>query len=98
MVEDVGERDHVPVFSRYAEMKRLAATPGVGLAAWLSPDGLHMNDLGYACVANGLARMIEDAAKVTTAMRERGADPKAPGPAPAEDRRAFQTRAAHGPH
>ena len=37
-----------------------------------------MNDLGHNCVAQGLAGMIEDADKATTAMRAGASDRIAP--------------------
>jgi acyl-CoA thioesterase I len=59
IVDEVGARDHVPVLSRYAMMKRRGAKSAMAL---LSGDGLHMNDLGYRCVAHVLAEAIEGAA------------------------------------
>jgi lysophospholipase L1-like esterase len=96
-VEDIGESAHVPVFSRYAEMKRLAATPGAGPAPWLSRDGLHMNDLGYACVAHGLAGMIERAAKATVASANK-TELKAPGEAGKHDAPPSRSHSARGSH
>jgi len=59
IVDEIGARDHVPVLSRYAMMKRRGAK---GARALLSGDGLHMNDLGYRCLAHALAEAIEGAA------------------------------------
>jgi lysophospholipase L1-like esterase len=56
IVDEVGARDHVPVLSRFAMMKERAAK---GALALLSRDGLHMNDLGYKCVAHAIAEAIE---------------------------------------
>ena len=61
MVDDIGAADHVPVVSRYAMMKRFAAK-SVATIGLLSRDGLHMNDLGYRCLAHALAEGIEGAA------------------------------------
>ena len=59
IVDDVGVRDHVPVLSRYAMMKRRGTKDAQAL---LSRDGLHMNDLGYRCLAHAIAEAIEKAA------------------------------------
>jgi acyl-CoA thioesterase I len=62
IVDGVGAEDHVPVLSRYAMMKRWGAKSAKALGSLLSRDGLHMNDLGYRCLAHALAEAIEDAA------------------------------------
>ena len=59
IVNQVGALDHVPVLSRFAMMKRPGAKAAI---AMLSGDGLHMNDLGYQCIAHALAEAIEGAA------------------------------------
>ena len=58
IVDDIGGRLHVPVLSRYAMMKRWGAKKALAL---LSGDGLHMNDLGYRCLAHAIAEEIEGA-------------------------------------
>ena len=58
IVDEIGERLRVPVVSRYAMMKRR----GTNALALLSGDGLHMNDLGYRCLAHAIAEKIEGAA------------------------------------
>ena len=60
IVNEIGERLSVPVLSRYAMMKQSGAKKAVAL---LSGDGLHMNDLGYRCLAHALAEEIESAAR-----------------------------------
>jgi acyl-CoA thioesterase I len=62
MVDDIGASDHVPVLSRYAMMKRFAVKSTAAIGSLLSRDGLHMNDLGYRCLAHALAEAIEGAA------------------------------------
>ena len=39
------------------------------LGALLSQDGLHMNDLGYRCLAHALAEAIENAAGASFSSR-----------------------------
>ena len=90
IVDDVGVRDHVPVLARYAMMKRRGTKEVQSL---LSRDGLHMNDLGYRCLAHAIAQEIEKgvgaaavaplargaAALAPTTFREAGsAPPKSP--------------------
>ncbi len=58
LVDAIGERLRVPVLSRYAMMKEWGLKKALSL---LSGDGLHMNDLGYRCLARALADEIEDA-------------------------------------
>ena len=57
IVDAVGEAQHAPVVRRYDSMRALAAKDL--LASFMSKDGLHMDDLGYACLAAALARVIE---------------------------------------
>jgi len=62
IVDGVGAEYHVPVLSRYAMMKGWRAKYAKALGSLLSHDGLHMNDLGYRCLAHALAEAIEGAA------------------------------------
>ncbi len=59
IVDDIGQKLKVPVLSRYAMMKRWGVKKALAL---LSGDGLHMNDLGYRCLAHAIAEKIESAA------------------------------------
>jgi acyl-CoA thioesterase-1 len=61
MVDDIGTADRVPVLSRYTMMKRFATKSAATIGSLLSRDGLHMNDLGYRCLAHALAEAIEGA-------------------------------------
>lgn len=63
IVDGIGEQFRVPVVSRYAMMKRR----GKNALALLSGDGLHMNDLGYRCLAHAIAEEIEGAATAARA-------------------------------
>jgi lysophospholipase L1-like esterase len=55
------------LFSRAALMRAWEAA-GTPSAAMISPDGLHHNDRGYACVAEALARSILAAATPSAAQ------------------------------
>jgi acyl-CoA thioesterase I len=61
IVDAVGAENYVPVLSRYAVMKGWRAN-AKALGSLLSCDGLHMNDLGYQCLAHALPEAIEDVA------------------------------------
>jgi lysophospholipase L1-like esterase len=65
IVDEIGAENHVPVLSRYAMMKGWRAKSAKSLEPLLSHDGLHMNDLGYRCLARALAGAIESAAAAT---------------------------------
>jgi acyl-CoA thioesterase I len=62
IVHDIAAADRVPVLGRYSMMKRWGSKNASALAALMSGDGFHMNDLGYRCLAHSLAAVIEDAA------------------------------------
>jgi len=47
----------VPIFSRFALMRGWEAQ-GMPNSAVIGPDGLHHNDLGYACLASALSQSI----------------------------------------
>ena len=59
-LDAIGKRNRVPVFHRYAVMKHWAAAQSAHYAHMISPDGLHMNDTSYGCVAERLAEAIVD--------------------------------------
>jgi hypothetical protein len=62
------------MFHRFALMRHWHDVAGIPFEAFLSPDGLHMNDWSYHCFAKALADAIADAA---TPDRESGTDAKA---------------------
>jgi acyl-CoA thioesterase I len=51
----------VDLFHRFALMQRWRETENIPFGAFLSKDGLHMNDWSYRCVAKYLASAIADA-------------------------------------
>ncbi|MGD9542894.1 MAG: SGNH/GDSL hydrolase family protein [Methylocystis sp.] len=59
-LERVAEKEQICLFSRYHLMKTLDASSDAGVEPLLAPDGLHMNDAGYACIAERLAGQIQD--------------------------------------
>ena len=60
-IDGLAEATSAELFSRAALMRAWEAA-GTPSAAMISPDGLHHNDRGYACVAAALARTIAAAA------------------------------------
>jgi lysophospholipase L1-like esterase len=63
LIDGFGTANKVPVFHRFAIMRYWVNTWDPEFAATLSPDGLHMNDLSYGCLARLLADAIVAAAK-----------------------------------
>ncbi|HUZ64755.1 MAG TPA: SGNH/GDSL hydrolase family protein [Acetobacteraceae bacterium] len=59
----LARRNRASLFSR-DRLMRLWAPDGTPPAAYLAADGIHMNDRGYACLAQALGRSI------TAALRE----------------------------
>ena len=65
-VDAAGAEAHTPVIKRYQSMRRLAEQGAV--APLISGDGLHMSDFGYDCLAGALAKVIDNAAKVSGSL------------------------------
>jgi lysophospholipase L1-like esterase len=53
----------VDLFRRFDVMKRWSVVDKLPFERFVSPDGLHMNDWGYACMAKGLGMAIAEAAQ-----------------------------------
>jgi acyl-CoA thioesterase I len=51
------------VFPRFEVMKHWNEADHLPFETFTAPDGLHMNDWGYACLAKGLSVAIAEAAK-----------------------------------
>jgi len=64
MVEQIGltaKEENVALFHRFALMRDWYETQHLPFDTFISPDGLHMNDWSYACMAKVLARAIAGA-------------------------------------
>jgi acyl-CoA thioesterase I len=59
---------NVSVFHRFALMREWLHVQQIPFETFLSPDGLHMNDWSYACVAKLLAGAIDEAATRASAI------------------------------
>jgi lysophospholipase L1-like esterase len=71
---------NVALFHRFAIMRHWQEKERIAFDKFLSPDGLHMNDWSYACIAKLLAGAIGEAAMRATTM----AGAAAPGSATAQ--------------
>ena len=62
LISSAAAQEKVGVFHRFALMRHWHDIDGMPFEAFLSPDGLHMNDWSYNCFAKALADAIADAA------------------------------------
>jgi acyl-CoA thioesterase I len=74
LISSAAKQENVDVFHRFALMRHWHEVDGVPFDAFLSSDGLHMNDWSYNCFAKALAHAIADAA---VPDRQQGTDAKA---------------------
>jgi hypothetical protein len=75
LIATAAKAEHVPLFHRFDLMRHWYEIEHLPFAAFASPDGLHMNDWSYACLAKGLALAIAEAAirpMATAAGPQRG--------------------------
>jgi acyl-CoA thioesterase-1 len=63
----VAKQEKVGIFHRYAMMRRWHEADGLPFESFVSPDGLHMNDWSYSCLAKSLGMAITEAATRPTA-------------------------------
>jgi len=62
----------IDLFPRYAVMRNWRDHQGIPFETFVSPDGLHMNDWSYACLAKLLGRGIAEAATRSSAAQVAG--------------------------
>jgi lysophospholipase L1-like esterase len=67
LIQNAAKGENVSVFHRFDVMRHWRDA-NIAFDTFVSPDGLHMNDWGYACVAKLLAHAIDDAATRATAV------------------------------
>lgn len=63
MIATTAKLEDVDLFRRFEVMKRWRMVGKMEFETFVSPDGLHMNDWSYACMAKGLGMAIAEAAK-----------------------------------
>jgi len=67
LIAKTAKFDHVGVFHRFELMHHWYDAEHLPFETFVSPDGLHMNDWSYACLAKGLGMGIAEAATRPTA-------------------------------
>jgi lysophospholipase L1-like esterase len=63
LIATTAKREDVDLFRRFDVMKRWRTVDNMPFEAFVSPDGLHMNDWSYGCMAKGLGVAIAEAAQ-----------------------------------
>jgi lysophospholipase L1-like esterase len=63
LIRAEAREEKVSVFHRWDIMRHWHDVDGVSFESLLSPDGLHMNDWSYGCIAKLLSAAIADAAR-----------------------------------
>jgi lysophospholipase L1-like esterase len=61
LIDATAREAHVDLFQRFAVMRFWRLTEDVPFTAFVSADGLHMNDWSYGCIAKLLALAISEA-------------------------------------
>jgi acyl-CoA thioesterase I len=69
LIADTAKRERVGLFQRFAIMRYWHTTEAGG-PPMVGPDGLHMNDRGYGCLAADLAEAIADNRRVRQAAAD----------------------------
>ncbi len=67
LIATAAKAEHVCVFHRFELMRQWHEADKLPFESFVSPDGVHMNDWSYACVAKWLAAAIAEAASRPTA-------------------------------
>jgi acyl-CoA thioesterase I len=70
-ISATAKEQNVDLFRRFAMMRRWYQVDHMPFDAFASPDGLHMNDWSYACLAKWLGTAIVEAATRPTATASR---------------------------
>ena len=61
LIATTAKAENVDLFRRFDVMKRWRDDDHMAFESFVSPDGLHMNDWSYACMAKGLGMAIAEA-------------------------------------
>ena len=67
LIATTAKAEHVSRFRRFDLMRHWYQTEHLPFETFVSPDGLHMNDRSYACLAKALGMAIAEAASRPTA-------------------------------
>lgn len=63
LIAATARQERVDLFRRFNVMRHWHDVEHLGFKAFIAPDGLHMNDWSYACMAKTLAMAIAEAAQ-----------------------------------
>lgn len=63
LISATAKQEDVDLFHRFEVMKHWYVDDRMKFETFVSPDGLHMNDWSYACMAKGLGTAIAEAAR-----------------------------------
>jgi lysophospholipase L1-like esterase len=63
LISATAKAENADLFRRFDVMKRWYHVDHIGFDAFVSPDGLHMNDWSYACMARTLGLAIAEAVR-----------------------------------
>ena len=63
LIATTAKREDVDLFRRYDVMKHWRDVDHIPFETSVAPDGLHLNDWSYACMAKGLGQAIAEAAQ-----------------------------------
>jgi lysophospholipase L1-like esterase len=63
LIAATAKATNVDLFRRFDVMKRWHDVDHLGFETFVSPDGLHMNDWGYACMAKALGMAVAEAVR-----------------------------------
>jgi hypothetical protein len=58
VIGEIAHSNHVALFQRFEIMREWEHTQQLAPAAIIGPDGLHMTDASYGCLANQLAEAL----------------------------------------
>lgn len=61
LTDGLARSEHISVFRRFAMMRHWHEEQSIPVESFITADGLHMSDWGYACFARGLADSMVDA-------------------------------------
>jgi lysophospholipase L1-like esterase len=63
LIAQSAKQEEIDLYRRYDLMRRWYVVDHLGFDTFITADGLHMNDWGYACMAKNLAAAIVEAAQ-----------------------------------
>ena len=67
LIATAAKAEHVSLFHRFDLMRHWYETEHLSFETFVSPDGPHMTDWSYACLAKALSLAIAEAAERPTA-------------------------------